>query len=85
MHLSRIANRRVGGALLAAVAVSLTACGSSGESASQAAASAPPPVTVVAVEPQQVPLTSDFTGRVSAYREANVLARVSGVLLKRFY
>ena len=85
MHLLRIAKRRAGGALLAAVAASLTACGSSGQSASQAASSAPPPVTVVAVEPQQVPLTSDFTGRVSAYREANVLARVSGVLLKRFY
>jgi membrane fusion protein (multidrug efflux system) len=67
------------------MAASLTACGSSGQSASQAAASAPPPVAVVTVEPQQVALTSDFTGRVSAYREANVLARVSGVLLKRFY
>ncbi|HEY6517015.1 MAG TPA: efflux RND transporter periplasmic adaptor subunit [Steroidobacteraceae bacterium] len=85
MHLSRIAKRRAGGALLAAVAASLAACGSSGQSASQAASSAPPPVTVVTVEPQQVALTSDFTGRVSAYREANVLARVSGVLLKRFY
>ncbi|MGH8201493.1 MAG: efflux RND transporter periplasmic adaptor subunit [Steroidobacteraceae bacterium] len=85
MHLSRIAKRRAGGALLAAVAAALTACGSSGQSASQAASSAPPPVTVVTVEPQQVALSSDFTGRVSAFREANVLARVSGVLLKRFY
>ena len=85
MHLSRIAKRRAGGALLAAVTAALTACGSSGQSASQAASSAPPPVTVVTVEPQQVALTSDFTGRVSAFREANVLARVSGVLLKRFY
>ena len=84
MHFSRFAKRRAGSALLAAVAASLAACGSSGPGGSQAA-SAPPPVTVVAVEPQQVPLTSDFTGRLSAYREANVLARVSGVLLKRFY
>ena len=61
---------------------SLAACGSSGQRAPQAA---PPPVTVVAVEPQQVALTSSFTGRLSAYREANVLARVSGVLLRRLY
>jgi membrane fusion protein, multidrug efflux system len=82
MHLSRIAKRRAGGALLVAAAASLAACGSAGKSAPQAAA---PPVTVVAVEPQQVALTSSFTGRLSAYREANVLARVSGVLLKRLY
>ncbi|HEV2269121.1 MAG TPA: efflux RND transporter periplasmic adaptor subunit [Steroidobacteraceae bacterium] len=76
--------RRFRDALLVAVAASVTACSSSGKSASPAAA-APPPVTVLAVEPQQVPLTSSFTGRLSAYREANVLARVSGVLLKRLY
>ena len=84
MLLSRILNRCACGALLAAAAASLAACGSSGQSAPQSAA-APPPVTVVAVEPQQVPLTSSFTARLSAYREANVLARVSGVLLKRLY
>lgn len=82
MHPTRIANRRAGGALLAAVAAALTACGSSGQGTPQAA---PPPVTVIAVQPQQVELTSSFTGRLSAYREANVLARVAGVLLKRFY
>jgi membrane fusion protein, multidrug efflux system len=82
MHLSRIAKRRAGGALLVAVAASVAACGSSGHGTPQAA---PPPVTVVAVEPQQVALTSSFTGRLSAYREANVLARVSGVLLRRLY
>jgi membrane fusion protein, multidrug efflux system len=82
MHLSRIAKKRAGGALLAMAVASLAACGSSGQSAPPAA---PPPVTVVAVEPQQVALTSSFTGRLSAYREANVLARVSGVLLRRLY
>ena len=77
--------RRVRDALLVAAAASVAACSSSGKSASPAAATAAPPVTVLAVEPQQVPLTSSFTGRLSAYREANVLARVSGVLLKRLY
>ncbi|MFZ0553287.1 MAG: efflux RND transporter periplasmic adaptor subunit, partial [Steroidobacteraceae bacterium] len=60
----------------------LAACGSSDQGAQHAA---PPPVTVVTVAPQQVALTSSFTGRLSAYREANVLARVSGVLLRRRY
>ena len=46
---------------------------------------APAQVTVTVVHPQQVPLTRDYTGRLSAYREANVLARVPGVLLKRLY
>jgi membrane fusion protein (multidrug efflux system) len=85
MHLSRILKRCATSALLAAAAASLAACGSSGQGASQGAAAAPPPVTVLAVEPQQVPLTASFTGRLSAYREANVLARVSGVLRKRLY
>jgi membrane fusion protein (multidrug efflux system) len=83
MPLSRIVNECARGLLLAAAIASLAACGSSGKP--QAGASAPPPVTVVAVQPQQVPLTGSFTGRLSAYREANVLARVSGVLLKRLY
>jgi membrane fusion protein (multidrug efflux system) len=85
MSLSRILKECAAGALLAAAAAALAACGSSGKSASEAPPPAPPPVTVVAVEPQDVPLTSSFTGRLSAYREANVLARVSGVLLKRLY
>ncbi|HVS76495.1 MAG TPA: efflux RND transporter periplasmic adaptor subunit [Steroidobacteraceae bacterium] len=82
--MSRTVKRRAAGALIGALAASLAACGSSKDAAQQAAP-APPPVTVVAVQPQQVPLTRTFTGRLSAYREANVLARVSGVLLKRLY
>lgn len=83
MCLSRIVKRCARGVLLAAAA-SLAACGSSGRG-TPPAAPAPPPVTVLAVRPQQIPITRGFTGRLSAYREANVLARVSGVLLKRLY
>jgi membrane fusion protein, multidrug efflux system len=83
MCLSRTLKRPVCGALLVAAAAALVACGSSGKVSPQAAA--PPPVTVLRVQPQDVPLTRSFTGRLSAYREANVLARVSGVLLKRLY
>jgi len=49
----------------------------------------PPPPTptvgVVTVQPQSVPLTKDLVGRLSAYRSADVRARVSGLLLKRVY
>jgi membrane fusion protein (multidrug efflux system) len=84
MRLSRIVKTPASTALLMAAAASLAACGSSSNGSASKAAP-PPPVAVLAVEPRQVPITRNFTGRLSAYREANVLARVSGVLLKRLY
>jgi membrane fusion protein, multidrug efflux system len=45
----------------------------------------PPQVGVMEAEPQNVPLTRNLVGRLSAYYSANVTARVSGVLLKRLY
>lgn len=44
-----------------------------------------PTVGVVTVAPRTVPLTKSLVGRLSAYRSANVLARVAGVLLARDY
>lgn len=44
-----------------------------------------PTVGVVTAQPQTIPLTKNLVGRLSAYRSANVLARVAGVLLKRDY
>lgn len=48
-------------------------------------AAAPPKVSTVTAEQQTVPLTRDLVGRLSAYFSANVVARVSGVLVKRTY
>ena len=45
----------------------------------------PPQVGVITVQPQNTPLTKDLVGRLSAYRSADVRARVSGLLLKRDY
>ena len=45
----------------------------------------PPEVGVVTVQPQNSPLTRDLVGHLSAYRSADVRARVAGVLLKRDY
>ncbi|HET6588052.1 MAG TPA: efflux RND transporter periplasmic adaptor subunit, partial [Oleiagrimonas sp.] len=45
----------------------------------------PAAVGVMVVQPQHVPLVRSATGRLSAYRSADVRARVSGVLLQRTY
>jgi len=63
--------------------ISLTACGGKGKEGQQQMP--PPEVGVVKAQPQSVPLTKDLVGRLSAYRSADVRARVSGVLLKRVY
>jgi membrane fusion protein, multidrug efflux system len=45
----------------------------------------PPEVATLTARLQNVPLTRDLVGRLSAYYSANVTARVSGVLLRRVY
>ncbi len=42
-----------------------------------------PEVTVVTVQPQSVPVTTDLPGRVNSYLSADVRARVDGVVLQR--
>jgi membrane fusion protein (multidrug efflux system) len=66
--------------LFALASALLTACSKS----------APPPpaapkVYTIDVKAQNVTLTRQFVGRVSSYQSANVVARVSGVLLDRLY
>lgn len=46
---------------------------------------APPQVGVITAAPRTVPLTRDCVGRLSAFRTADIYARVAGVLLKRTY
>ena len=69
-------------ALLPCLVVIAVAGCSSGKAPS---AAAPPKVGTVTAEQQTVPLTRDLVGRLSAYFSANVVARVSGVLVKRTY
>jgi membrane fusion protein (multidrug efflux system) len=64
------------------LALLLTACGKSGN---QAPAAAPPLVGVVTAQPESTPLVKNLVGRLSAFRSADVNARVAGVLLKRAY
>lgn len=45
----------------------------------------PPVVNVVAVETRDVPVTYEYTAQTAGYREVEVRARVTGILLKRNY
>ena len=62
-------------------ALLLVACGKKNEAPPQR----PVEVGVITAKAQQVPLTRELVGRLSATRSADVRARVSGVLLKRLY
>ena len=56
-----------------------------GCSSGKAPPPAPPQVGTVKAEQQSVPLNRNLVGRLSAYFSANVVARVSGVLVRRTY
>ncbi|SFW35139.1 MULTISPECIES: efflux RND transporter periplasmic adaptor subunit [Luteibacter] len=45
----------------------------------------PPEVGTITAQPQDAPLVQDQVGRVSAFRTADVRARVPGILLHRLY
>lgn len=65
----------------------LSGCGEGEQKPAGPPAGGMPPaqVSVVQVQPQQVPLTLEYTGQTAGYRDAEVRARVSGILLKRLY
>jgi membrane fusion protein (multidrug efflux system) len=45
----------------------------------------PPAVTVVTADTREVPVTYEYTGQTAGFREVEVRARVSGIVLKRNY
>ncbi len=63
-----------------AIALALAACHKQEQQAPPT-----PEVAVLEMKPQTLPLQRDLVGRLSAYRTADVRARVAGVLLKRLY
>lgn len=68
------------------VALLLAACGKGDQAAAGAGAQMPPPeVGVVVVKPTDVPIAKEQVGRLSAFRSADVRARVPGVLQRRLY
>jgi membrane fusion protein (multidrug efflux system) len=65
-----------------AFAALLAACGGKGGAP---AAAGPVEVGVITVTPRAVTVTRDLPGRTSAYRVAEVRARVNGIILKRLF
>lgn len=63
------------------ILASLTAC----QKAPEKKERPPAPVTVLEVKPSNVPLTKEMVGETAGYRDVDVRARVSGILLKRTY
>jgi membrane fusion protein (multidrug efflux system) len=45
----------------------------------------PPRVTVVTVQAQAVPISTELPGRITAYRVADVRPQVSGIILRRMF
>ncbi len=48
-------------------------------------AAPPPKVSVVTVQAQAVPITTELPGRVAGYRTADVRPQVNGIILKRLF
>jgi membrane fusion protein (multidrug efflux system) len=73
-------------ALLAGLGLSISGlAGCHRAPAAQAAPSGPMPVSTLLVAPGAVELSQELPGRVSSFRVAEVRARVSGIVLKRFF
>lgn len=45
----------------------------------------PPAVSIITVEPRDLPVTYEYVGQTAGFREVEVRARVTGILLKRHY
>jgi membrane fusion protein (multidrug efflux system) len=81
---SRTSSRAPRVALLLAAAAAVAGCNRGGQKAA-AAPSGPVEVGVVTLEPTSVTLTRELPGRTSAYRVAEVRARVNGIVQKRLF
>lgn len=73
--------REPGSRLAAAAAVILAGCSHH----APPPAAAPPRVSVVTVQAQAVPITTELPGRVTAYRTAEVRPQVNGIILRRLF
>jgi membrane fusion protein (multidrug efflux system) len=76
---------RIARAASALALAALTVAGCHRSEQKQAAQAGPTEVGVVTLEPKPVTLTRELPGRTSAYRVAEVRARVNGIVLKRLF
>ncbi len=77
----RSGSHHVLGRLSTGVAALLAGCGHHGPPP----APPPPKVSVVTLQAQAVPITTELPGRVNALRTADVRPQVSGIILKRLF
>ncbi len=70
---------------LAAVALLALGLGGCNDKVAKAPTPPPPSVTVASIEARPVPLHFDYAGRVAAFREVEVRARVSGILIEKTF
>jgi membrane fusion protein (multidrug efflux system) len=68
-------------ACFALLSIPLTGC----EHKAPPPAPPPPKVSVVTVQAQTVPITTELPGRVAGYRYADVRPQVNGIILKRLF
>lgn len=71
-------------ALLSATLI-LASCGSGSQTAQKKGPSGPPTVGYVVVQPGQVPVIAELTGRVNPYQVAEIRPQVAGIVRKRFF
>lgn len=69
----------------AALAAVLAGCGQSQGAGGPQGFGGPSQVDAVTVQPQQLPVSFEYTGQIHGSREVEVRARVTGILLKRNY
>lgn len=70
----------------AVIGLATSLAGAAGPSLAQGGGAPPPPaVTTEVVKSADVPLSFEYAGRISAYRDVEVRARVAGILLNRNY
>src|SRR5262249_42255640 len=67
------------------VALALLAGGCKPSTDSHGGSFPPPAVTVITVEPKDVPVTYEYVAQTAGFREVEVRARVTGIVLKRNY
>lgn len=71
--------------ILAVMLMALSAAGCKDDNKQNARTAMVPSVETVTVEPQNVPLSFEFSARAQGSKETEVRARVGGILLKRNY
>lgn len=72
-------------ALAAAALLLLTSCSGGGNTAQKKGQSGPAQVGFVVVQPSNVPLITELSGRVTAFQTSEVRPQVAGIVQRRFF